>query len=159
MAQHKAHQIVAQSLTLLVMAVVASNAAAQPAGSDTSAKGSAAAVITSYLAAAATLDPAATKKFLAASCATDLEIEFQGDKSQGWSYSNPDSTIMSETINTSSATATVVAQVTFKGGSSPDKPTFMSKAETFSLIIENGAWKISSFDPPPQTGGPGVQPL
>jgi hypothetical protein len=121
-------------------------------------KGSAATAVTNYLTAAGTLDPTETKKYLATGNQSDMITEFKANKDSGWGFSGPETAIVSETIDAASGTATVAARVTFAGGSEGAR-TFMAKSQTFFLVVENGAWKISKFDPLPQTVGPGVRPL
>jgi len=112
------------------------------------------AAVINYLNAAGTLQPAATRPFLSADCKGDLITEFQANQRSGWSFSSSDSTIERETINAGARTATIEAQVVFKGGA-----TFMGKSQTFFLAMENGVWKITRMDPLPSMAGPGVIPL
>jgi hypothetical protein len=111
-------------------------------------------VVKAYLAAASSLQSAATAPFLSKGFKGDLVIEFVGNKQSNWSFSEADTQIDSPAIAASGITATVRAMVTFKGGG-----TFMSRQTTFSLTMEDGRWKISKIDPPAKAGAPGFQPL
>ena len=124
---------------------------------ETTPRGPAATLVTNYLAAAGTLDPSATKAFLSTTCKDDIVTEFHANTRSGWSFSAEDTKIKKETIIPPyEGKATVVAQVVFKGG---NPPTFMAKTQTFFLVLENGAWKISGMYPAPTKAGPGVMPL
>ncbi|HZL28649.1 MAG TPA: FKBP-type peptidyl-prolyl cis-trans isomerase [Acidobacteriaceae bacterium] len=65
-------------------------------------------------------------------------------KASDWSFSISDTTIDSETIDAKQDKATIVAHVVFKG-----RGTYMSVApQTFSLVMENGTWRITGTTPP-----------
>jgi hypothetical protein len=125
-------------------------------GEVTTPKGPAAALVKSYLIAAATLDVSATKSFLSANCPDDIVTQYQANIRFGWTFSEQDTRIVSEAVDVHGDKATVKAEVVFKGGSGP---TFMAIEQTFFLVLENGAWKISDMDPRPSRVGPGFKPL
>jgi len=111
-------------------------------------------VVKGYLAAASSLQSVATAPFLSKGFKGDLVTEFVGNKQSNWSFSDADTKIDRPVIAASGIAATVQAMVVFKGGG-----TFMGRQTTFSLIMEDGRWKISKIDPPAKAGGPGVTPL
>jgi tetratricopeptide (TPR) repeat protein len=113
-------------------------------------------VVQAYLAAAASLDASVSKAFLSRRCRDDLVVECQANAPSGWKFSAEDTRVVGEAIDHGGANATVRMQVVFKGGT---PPTFMGKAQKFTLVLENGAWKIDGLDPAPRRTGPGVMPL
>jgi len=111
-------------------------------------------IVRGYLNAAGRQDGLASKTFLATGCTEDFVVEFQANAHSGWNYSEQDTWVGNEAKSADGRSATVKAQIIFKGGS-----TSMMKEETFSLISENGQWKISRMNPKPRSIGPGVSPL
>jgi tetratricopeptide (TPR) repeat protein len=129
--------------------------------SEATAERSATDFVMNYLAAAATLEASTTRDFLAAGCKNDIATEFMAYERSGWKFSatdtKPERVLVAE-IRGVIRGANVSVQIVFRGGSGP-KPTFMSRSTTFSLVMENGAWKVSGMDPPPDNADPGVMPL
>lgn len=130
--------------------------AASPAPPGPDASTTPSSLVTSYLAAAATLNPSATRPFLSTDCHMDMFTEFKAYDGSGWKYSASDSSVLSEKDDARAGKATVSAGIVYKGG---DPPTFMRKTETFHLVLENGIWKIATMDPAPETASPGYRPL
>jgi hypothetical protein len=69
-------------------------------------------------------------------------MECQANAQSGWNYSEEDSSVVSEVISADGQTATVKADVEFKGG---NPPTFMGMQKTFSLILESGDWGLENI--------------
>ena len=122
----------------------------------TEAQGPAVTIVRKYLAAAGRQDALASKSFLSTNCKDDMVVECQANAQSGWNYSEQDTSVESEVISADGRSATVKAEVVFKGGS---PPTFMGTKKTFFLVLENGDWKVSGMDPKPRQVGPGVRPL
>jgi len=112
--------------------------------------------IREYLTAAAQRDVSITQNFLSTNYKDDLVVEFETLAKSGWIYSEPDTTIESVVMEASGEGATVKALIDFKGG---NPPTHVVKTQTFTLVLENGVWKISGMNPAPSSVGPGVVPL
>jgi tetratricopeptide (TPR) repeat protein len=134
------------------------------AQSEATAERSATDLVMSYLTAAATLGASATRDFLAAGCKDDIETEFLAYERSGWTFSGidtkPERVLVAE-IRGEIRGANVSVQIVFRGGSgtSMRSGTFMTVSTTFFLVMENGAWKVSGMNPPPDNAGPGVTPL
>jgi hypothetical protein len=137
------------ALALSVMLVMTISANAQETMTLTE-------LVKSYLNAAGRQDGSASKAFLAANCKEDFIVECQVNAQSGWNYSEQDTWVGDEVKNADGRSATVKAQIIFKGG---NPPTFMLKEVTFFLILENGQWKISGMNPKPRQTGLGFRPL
>ena len=109
-------------------------------------------VVERYLAATAKLDTTAANTFLSKDCKQDIVVEIKANANSGWRFDPKQSKVTLK--GTANGTATVVANMVHDGGG-----TFMGLRREFSLIREDGNWRISSMTPPPATAGPGVQPL
>jgi ankyrin repeat protein len=121
----------------------------------TKSKTEASTMVRNYLAAAATLDSAATKPFLMDGCHHDYITEFQAKAKSGWTYVNQYTKITGKKINESKGKATIIADFVFSGGG-----THWGRHHIkFFLVLKNGTWKISGFDPAPTSARPMFRPL
>lgn len=120
----------------------------------TDVNGPAATTVKKYLAAASKLDPSLTKEFLSTKCEGDIVTEFKENSNSGWLFSPWETKFKSELVDTIGKKATVVVDMVYSGGA-----TYMGNTKTFTLLFEEGVWKVSKIDPAPKNTGPGVSPL
>lgn len=111
-------------------------------------------VVMSFLLASSTPDTTKANSFLAKGYNADMAAELQAQAAGGWNYvADTDPRKFVSTTITGKKGAVKVNMI-FRGGGSR-----MRSERTFSLIQENGNWKISKITPPPNTQRPNVKPL
>ena len=110
-------------------------------------RGPAATQVLNYIDALGRQDQSASMSFLSNKCAGDLrskcdgvfEAIFPANSKDGWRYSATNTKIFDEIHNTTGDIATVVADVIFTSG----PLSFRDYEKEFTLVLENGSWKIS----------------
>lgn len=107
--------------------------------------GPAATLVMSYLEAAGkgAINQSTKASFLSTDCEGDLSPDFAEKKGAGWNFSASNTKILSEKIGPLAGTAIVVAEMVFTEG----PPQFRDETHVLTLVMENGAWKISKIAP------------